>query len=376
MRKAPVALSINFSEGTDTSNSSHIQYLAFLIKTLRAIPEIGQIYVIHSGDSNGIADEWGHDWPGVQLVSHLEVTYSVDLIIDIGGILPAEWLCHVKAMGTKVAAILLAHVYPSQAEAAIFDTNRAFLPSHISWDEIWLLHDHMRMSGPLLRTVTRRPVHAAPHLWASTFVDACAQRQKKPFGYKPAINPRPWRAAIFEPNTTVTKTSFIPMLICDAAYRKNNQVIENMTVINTFHMKEHLTFNRFASSLDLTKDHKATYEPRINFVECMANSEIDVIISHHWGNCQDDIYFGALHGGYPLIHNSEHLNQNSIGFYYDNFSASQGAGLLIDAWSRPIDYWVDYRERSNRYLKTLHPTHPNNVYSYRERVLNILQEKS
>ena len=38
-------------------------------------------------------------------------------------------------------------------------------------------------------------------------------------------------------------------------------------VMNTVQMKEHPTFNRFAINLDLTRDHKASYEPRVAFVE-------------------------------------------------------------------------------------------------------------
>ena len=43
-----------------------------------------------------------------------------------------------------------------------------------------------------------------------------------------------------------------------------------MMVMNSFHMKEHLTFFRFASNLDLTKHSKASYEPRVQFAQVMA----------------------------------------------------------------------------------------------------------
>jgi hypothetical protein len=182
---------------------------------------------------------------------------------------------------------------------------------------------------------------------------------------------RPWRVGIFEPNNTVTKTSYIPMLVCEAAYRGHRESLAHMMVMNTEHMKEHTTFNRFASSLDLTKDHKATYEPRLQFVDCMTSYKLDAVVAHQWQNAQNYAYYDALFGGFPLIHNSSILNQYGVGFYYPDFSAIIGGEKFIEAWRKPVEFWNEYKKNNIIFLNKLHPENPSNILAFRNRISNI-----
>jgi len=78
----------------------------------------------------------------------------------------------------------------------------------------------MKSSGPLLRTVSRVPVFAVPHIWSPLFIQGQIDQVEKDghrFGYQPHVSSpgadRPgWRTAIFEPNISVVKSCFIPML--------------------------------------------------------------------------------------------------------------------------------------------------------------------
>ena len=229
----------------------------------------------------------------------------------------------------------------------------------------------------MLRTITRAPVLPMPHIWSPMFLDKRIQffaDQGQDFGFKPhddLKNPRAWRAAIFEPNISVAKNCVIAMLACEAAYRSNKDTLSLMMVMNSYHMKEHQTFNRFALNLDLTRENKASYEPRMGFVDGMINHQIDVVVSHQWENAQNYLYYDALHGGFPLVHNSPFLQKEGLGFYYPEFDAQIGGDQLIHAWQKDAGYWSDYRDRSAMFLKTLLPTNKHNVDAFMQRINHL-----
>ncbi|RAG59979.1 DUF2827 domain-containing protein, partial [Burkholderia multivorans] len=74
-----------------------------------------------------------------------------------------------------------------------------------------------------------------------------------------------------------------PMLVCDELYRARPDAVQHLFVVNSMHMKEHPTFVHFANSLDLVRQHKATFEPRLDLPGFMAR-HADAVVSHHWEN--------------------------------------------------------------------------------------------
>uniref|UniRef100_UPI001CC5C764 DUF2827 family protein n=1 Tax=Burkholderia diffusa TaxID=488732 RepID=UPI001CC5C764 len=82
------------------------------------------------------------------------------------------------------------------------------------------------------------------------------------FGYRPGR--RPWNLATLEPNISVVKSCHYPMLACDEFYRAHPDAVRHLFVVNSMQMKAHPTFVHFANSLDLVRQQKATFEPRID----------------------------------------------------------------------------------------------------------------
>jgi hypothetical protein len=318
----------------------------------------------------------GFDSLNVPVVRPADVTHDIDLVIEMGTSLPLDWLRHVRALGARIVTFFVGNTYASQAEGPIFQRDGGTLFVGTPWHEIWTLPQYDRITLPLLRTVGRVPVHLVPHIWSPFFLDRQV-RDLAAAGLRFGFAPEPahgWRAGIFEPNISVSKNCFVPMLACDHAFRIRPRSIDYMMVMNTVHMKGHLTFNRFATHLDLTRQGKASYEPRIAFAECMATHRLDVVVAHQWENPQNYLYYDALHGGYPLVHNSEYLERAGVGFHYPGFEAIRGGEALVSAWEQDPDYWPDYAQRAAAYLRTVSPEHDSNVKAFAARIHAVMGE--
>lgn len=370
-----IGISVFATESANIWSSGVNQNVAFLILMLRSSAHVAKVYLLNGGDSEKLPPDLDFDDLDAPLVRPHQVTHELDVVIEMGAQLPLEWLQHVRALGTRIVTFFAGHTYADQCEAPMFDRPGGAAFRETPMHEVWILPQHEKTCQSMLKTIARVPVLTMPHLWSPRFLDRQITQLKRrghQFGYRHADekSTRPgWRVAIFEPNISVVKNCFIPMLVCDQAYRLQPESVARMMVMNTFHMKEHLTFNRFASHMDLTRDGKASYEPRISFAECMAEHSMDAVVAHHWECGLNYAYYDALHGGYPLIHNSSFLQDAGVGFYYPGFSASGGGSALVDAWSREPEFWDDYRRQSKAYLQGLAPANPENVHAFMSRLL-------
>lgn len=377
-----VGISVFARAGAHAWSSGINQNIAFLVMLLRQIERVDKVYLLNGGDLETLPPGLGFDALEAPLVWPREVTHEVDLVIEMGAQLPLEWLRHVRALGARVVSFFVGHVYADLGESAIFQQAPGYLFNGTPWHEIWIQPHHAKTCAPLLATVSRVPVRTVPHLWSPYFIERRVREveaQGMAFGYVPTPGgerPAPWRAAIFEPNISVVKTCFTPMLACESAYRERNAAIALMMVMNTFHLKEHLTFNRFALSLSLTRDGKASYEPRLDFVEGMAGQRLDVVVSHQWECGLNYLYYDALYGGYPLIHNSPYLEAAKMGFHYPDFDAVRAGGHLLALQGREEGYWRDYRDAARRFLSTVSPAAGPNVAAFAHRIAGLMEREA
>jgi hypothetical protein len=195
------------------------------------------------------------------------------------------------------------------------------------------------------------------------------------FGFDPEDSPanaRGWKIGLFESNASVVSNCFIPMLICEAAYRQNPSAIGSMSVFNSLHMKEHQTFKRLALNFSITKDRKAWFESGHILPRIMAKEKIDAVVTHQWEASPSHLSYELLYGGYPLIHNFESFFDAGVGFYYPGFEAMTGAARLIDARAKDSGFWRDYASAASAFLDSLSPEHPGNISKLSTRISRLL----
>lgn len=371
--KITVGITIGAMQSGSIWDSGLNQNLAFLVMLLREIDVVGEVFLLNGGPMDQMPGGMQFDAIDAKLVRPNDVTHRLDVVIEMGVNIQLEWMRHVRAVGAKIVTFYVGHSYTGQAEGPIFGKISGATFIDTPYHELWTLPHHQKASAPMLRTVGRVPVHEVPYLWSPLFVQRHIEESARAghvFGFDPRPD-EPWRIAIFEPNISVVKSCFIPMLACDHAYRLDRGAIASMMVMNSVGMKEHPTFNQFAAHLDLTRDSKASYEPRLAFVECMAVYRIDAVVAHQWECGLNNSYYDALYGGYPLIHNSEFLQRDGVGFYYAHFDATQGGEALLQARASEPGQWQDYRARAQSVLAHRSPSHPDNVRAYRDKLLAL-----
>ncbi|RQH06465.1 DUF2827 domain-containing protein [Paraburkholderia dinghuensis] len=366
-RRPAVGISLFARDGQAIWENGIHQNIAFLAMMLKRSDQIGPVWFLNGGDARTLPAGLDLDGLDVPLVQPHDVTHEIDIVIEMGAQLPLEWLRHVKALGTKLIACFVGHIYCSLAETPIFGKPSGHIFNGAPFDEVWVLPKAAMTDEPLLRTLTRAPVYTMPHIWSPYFLErriAALARESATFGYRPGR--KTWRLATLEPNISVVKTCHYPMLVCDEFYRAQPEAVEHLFVVNAMHLKEHPTFLHFANSLDLVRNHKATFDPRVDLPGLMAR-HADAVVSHHWENPQNYLYYDVLYGGYPLIHNSTLLAD--AGYYYPDFDSVAGGRALAHAWHHHDAQLDDYRAKANALLKSVFIENQANLDTYVARLI-------
>ena len=90
----------------------------------------------------------------------------------------------------------------------------------------------------------------------------------------------------------------------------------------------------------------------------MAN-HADAVVTHHWENGLNYLYYEALFGGYPLIHNSEFIAD--YGYYYPSFNAEEGGKVLEMALRTHDANLEEYKIKSKHLLDRRSPTSKESI---------------
>jgi hypothetical protein len=372
-----IGISIVTHAGQNIWQNGLGQNVIFLAELFQRLPFVQSVVLIDVGDQHAMPPQVDTDAKALRIMRTAEATDQVDVIVEMGGALDVQWLDLMRKRGKKVVYYCCGQPFVGLVEPAVFNK-----PTHASradrCDEIWHLPKDAAFA-PMLRVLHRCDVHEVPFIWHPQFVERRAQEVAEITGLHYGFRAREaaagdaddvpgLRVAIFEPNISVVKTSSIPMLVCDEAYRADPNSVRMMHVLNTLHMKDHDTMLYFANSLDLVREHKATFHGRHDIVGFMAQ-HADAVVSHQWQNEQNYSYLDALYGDYPLIHNSVWLKD--AGYYYPRFEVRQGGAQLRHALDHHAAQLDDYRVRSKRVFDAVDPFSQRNLDAHAGLLLHL-----
>jgi hypothetical protein len=343
------------------------QNCAFLAQLFNRSAAVAEAVLVVPGEQPaGAAMMLGHT--GLRVIGLEEALATLDVAVEMSALLPPDWTLRFRERGGRVAWMRVGNDYVIDIERAMFDKPPGALCSDKVYDAVWTLPEYEHTCTDYFGITTRAPVRIVPHLWSPLFFEKgiAALPAHLRFGYVPGR--RRWRVCLFEPNICMVKTSVIPLLACEAAYREAPGAFEAVRACNTLHLKEHPQFVQFAQALDLVNHGVATFEGRFAFYEFMA-AHGDCVVSHHWENGQNYLYYEALYGGYPLVHNSEFIRE--LGYWYPGFDAEEGGRALLRAFAQHDARLPEERERTCALLQALDPVGDENVDAYTRELLAL-----
>lgn len=342
------------------------QNVLFLLELLKNIPYIRKTFIISMGPGDRKSCKELTSISSYQFVNISEITSELDVVIELGAQLSLDWAADFRSKGGKIIGMKVANDFIIDAERMVFDKPAGMLFSTIKYDQIWTIKSFEKTCAQYYKHGFNAPVVVMPHIWSPHLIEKAAKRDKRMFRYAPGR--KRWRLAILEPNICSVKTCHVPLVVSDVAHRNNSKFIEHVSVFNSLALKEHASFVTFARSLDIVNQGIATFEGRFPTYQIMTEFS-DAIVSYQWENAQNYLYYEALYGGYPLIHNSSLIAD--CGYRYEECDVNDGSLALLEAYHSHDKNIVSYRQKAKTFLATLLPNNSDNVRHFSEAIKSL-----
>ena len=366
-RKLKVGVSIFVRKGEQSLWENGIfQNCLFLVQLLLRSPRVGAVYLVAGGgdgsptDANFLADS------PVPVIDMSTAAQELDVMIEMSAQLAREWVEAFRTNGGKIVSMRVGNDYVIDIERMVFDKPHGLVITGAPYHAVWTLPEYQATCVPYFASTFRAPTRTVPHLWSPAVLERGLAKAREtqpdlPFGYQPGK--KRWRVGMFEPNVCMVKVSHIPMLVCEVAHRANANLLQHVYCYNTWHMKDHAVFNGFANSLDIVRHGISSFEGRFPIYQVLG-ANVDAVVSHHWENGQNYVYYEALYGNYPLIHNSHLIDD--CGYRYRDFDCEEGGAALQRAFAEHDDNLDSYRTVARALLHKLDPESEANVRVYTE----------
>ena len=344
------------------------QNMYFLRETLMQIPEVDDVYFVFWGnDLKTLPKELEVDAMGIAVYPYEEVVEKTDVLIEGTLTLEPFYECEFRKYGAKIISYRMGSDFIMDMEKFIKASagGRGF--NGCKYDAIWITPQHRKTLIPYLQIMTDVKVQIAPHIWDSFFFDRQVRQLEKGlvFGYNPDKTRVGRRVSVFEPNISVMKNCYTPVLIAEAVYRQNKEALEHVYLCNTYDLKDVSGFFRFIGYTRLVKNKIMTVEKR-HLMPYFLSKYTDIVLAFQWELGLNYAYNEALYGNYPLIHNSEFLKEANVGYFYPEFDAFKGAEALLEAIYKYDDEYESHVARNKAFLDTLSPYNKQVVEAHKE----------
>jgi hypothetical protein len=346
------------------------QNVLFLYLLFQAAPNCKRVFLLNHGDGDPV--EFGEELGierGAIVRTTRDIVDQLDYVISMGAAMDRETVTALKAKGCTIVnykggnggviamEAIVAKPNPRPDAELYFDSDY--------YDAIWMTPQHIHTYKGWCETLYRCPVFEVQQVWAPLLIEAMDAEHRARYGYKPTTDP--WRVGVMDPNITVMKTSHLPMLVCEAAFRRRPEAFRAMYITNSWQFRERAHFRQFFTSLTAAQAGIMTSEPRFVGPQFIAD-HCNAVVTHHWENGLNYLYYEVLYGGYPLIHNSEFLTE--YGYYYNAFDADSGADALLKAYAEHNDGLSAYERKNETLFRRLDPKTPETIEAH-EQLLSL-----
>jgi hypothetical protein len=296
-----------------------------------------------------------------------------NIIFSFEFMLPLYNYILLKEKGTKNILYNCGNFYMIDSESCLFSGKEQDFNLYTLYnlfDECWNLPHMENTNHFYLKTLLRcDKIIEVPYIWSPELIDKEENKYKKRSESK--------SIAIFEPNMSIMKWAFPPILICENAYRDCNitdkikkvyitNIIDSPEAPKRFNINN---FNKLVRCLDLRRDDKLSIEPRYKSLYIMSKYA-DIVVSHTWENWLNNLYFDIAWMGWPIVHNGKFCKE--IGYYYDEFNYEMGGNALKEAILNHDENANEYLLRNRLYMQKYLPTNKALKKQYEDLITSCL----
>ena len=368
--KPKIGITITFTsdEGCLFNNGLR-QNALFFYKLLLNIGKYDVYFIIDKNSSEGTKYLDKMNYKYIKLESIIDACFNI--VFAFGFFLPTNICVLLKERGIKQIFYNCGNFFISDSESCLFSKEESFYSMYNRtqfFDECWNIPQMENTNHFYLKTLLRcDKVIEVPFIWSPELIDIETNKYVRRSESK--------SIAIFEPNLSIMKWCFPPLLICENAYRdttitnKINKVyITN--IINTSNKTFNLNnFNKLVSCLDLKKDSKLSIENRYISLYFMSKYA-DIVVSHTWENYMNNLYLDIAWMGWPIIHNGKFCKE--VGYYYEEFNYEMGGNVLKDAILNHDNNADEYLIRNRKYIQKYLPTNTDLQKKYEDLITACL----
>jgi len=227
-----------------------------------------------------------------------------------------------KKSGAKMFKLYLGNILNIYIEMPMFSPGTNFCHHLVGEIDTILVSPHYDFHQEYAAAINRvyPSVIITPYVWEPFFVQDLIDT------YKHRMTP-PYSFTIIEPNISFQKCSLIPIMICEAYYRKNPEKVHEVAVINGNKLLDSPYFKMsIIPTLDIYKAGKLHLLGRADTRTLAKNMKDHILIQHTVNNEYNYIFLEHLLMGFPVIHNFTNLK--NYGYYYNGDDIIGGSSLI------------------------------------------------
>ena len=258
-----------------------------------------------------ISDDETCEYNNIKVIHKNDVDnlINLDIIIFIGTSIDLKIVNILKKKKIKLINMILGNDFVNFYEDVLYRTddsnNNSTALKLIEgkdklFDEIWI-SPHFEYSIDYYKYIYQtQNIYISPYIWEPLFIG-------DRYNY---FNHKEINIAVFEPNFSFIKSSFIPIIICDRA----KHLINNVIIGSTQKFIKNSCFSNFAKISSLVKEKRIIFCARHSFKYIM-DKHCNVVVSFTQDCDLNYLTLECFYLGIPIIHNSKMLKD--WGYYYD-----------------------------------------------------------
>lgn len=313
------------------------------------------------------------------------VKEQFDIFFIFGYMIGTREIEILREMGTKIIPYFCGNDYLMDTEKILYNQHPdkdgfKHLDSQ-EFEEIWSIPQMYEMNKDYWEIIYNTKCREIPFIWSPRVLYQLEKLHEASYFYSKKKMQK--NIAILEPNISIMKWALPSVLICEKCYNdisKDSSIqqdIDKLVITNIKEKTEGIlndfnedAFDKFFEKFSLSKKDKIIKTPRYPLFHALEKYDIDIVVSHQWGNPLNYLYMDLAWMGYPIIHNASLCSD--IGYYYADFNYNDGSEILSLVIQGHDEYLKEYTFENRKILNRYLPENKELQQKYIDLIMEVL----